>query len=138
PYAEEGPDLLVETSRTVCMVEGLGRRSLMPAGRGPEERTGNHARDGIFMVHGPDGRPGVALPLAAIEDVAPTVLHLLGLPVDAGMDGRVLTEALRPERLAAQPVAVSETPYELPESDYRYSADDKKRIQDMLEGLGYV
>src|SRR5262245_58259604 len=40
PYADGGPDLLVETARTVCMVEGLGRRPLMPAGRGPEERTG--------------------------------------------------------------------------------------------------
>jgi predicted AlkP superfamily phosphohydrolase/phosphomutase len=138
PHAGEGPDLLVETARTVCMVEGLGQRSLMPAGRGPEERTGNHARDGILMLHGPDVRPGLALPLAAIEDVAPTVLYLLGLPVDAEMDGRVLTEALRPERLAAEPVTVAETPYELPESAFRYSEDDEKRIQDMLEGLGYV
>ncbi|HJW70882.1 MAG TPA: alkaline phosphatase family protein [Candidatus Binatia bacterium] len=138
PYAEQGPDLLVETARTVCMVEGLGQRSLMPAGRGPEERTGNHARDGILVLHGPDVRPGVALPLAAIEDVAPTVLYLLGLPVDAEMDGRVLVEALRAERLAAEPIAVSDTPYELPESGFRYSEDDEKRIQDMLEGLGYV
>ena len=90
------------------------------------------------MVHGPGVRPGMALPPAAIEDVAPTVLYLLGLPIDAEMDGRVLTEALRPEHLAAQPLTVSEVPYELPESDYRYSADDEKRIQDMLEGLGYV
>ena len=66
------------------------------------------------------------------------MLYLLGLPVDADMDGRVLTEALRPERLAAEPVAVAETPYELPESAFRYSEDDEKRIQDMLEGLGYV
>ncbi len=138
PHAEGGPDLLIETSRTVCMVEGLGRRPLMPAGRGPEERTGNHARDGILVLHGPDVRRGEVLPLAAIEDVAPTVLYLLGLPVDADMDGRVLTEALRPERLAAEPVAVADTPYPLPESVFRYSADDEKRIQDMLEGLGYV
>jgi predicted AlkP superfamily phosphohydrolase/phosphomutase len=138
PHSTEGPDLLIETARTVCMVEGLGRCSLMPAGRGPEERTGNHARDGILLLHGPDVRPGVTLPVTAIEDVAPTVLYLLGLPIDAEMDGRVLTDALRPERLAAEPVAVSDVPYELPESGFRYSADDEKRIQDMLEGLGYV
>jgi predicted AlkP superfamily phosphohydrolase/phosphomutase len=138
PHVAGGPDLLVETSRTVCMVEGLGRRSLMPAGRGPEERTGNHARDGILVLHGPDVRRGEVLPRAAIEDVAPTVLYLLGIPIDADMDGRVLGEALRPERLAAQPVGVADTLYTLPESAFRYSADDERRIQDMLEGLGYV
>jgi hypothetical protein len=139
PYASGGPDLLVETSRTVCMIEGLGRRSLMPAGRSPEERTGNHARDGIFVAWGPDVRRGERLGLPAIEDVTPTVLYLLGLPVDADMDGRVLTEALRPERLAAEPVVVNPEPYRLPDAgDFRYSADDEQRIQDMLEGLGYV
>ena len=120
------------------MVEGLGRKPLMPAGRAPEERTGNHARDGILVCHGPAIREGHTLPLAAIEDVAPTVLYLLGLPVDADMDGRVLTEALRPERLAAAPIAVAAEPYALPENGFRYTADDEQRIQDMLEGLGYV
>ena len=67
------------------------------------------------------------------------MLYLLGLPVDADMDGRVLTEALRPERLAARAGRRRRTtPYELPESAFRYSEDDEKRIQDMLEGLGYV
>jgi hypothetical protein len=70
--------------------------------------------------------------------VAPTVLYLLGLPIDGDMDGRVLTEALAPERVASDPVVVSETPYALPESAFTYSAEDEKRIQDMLEGLGYV
>ena len=138
PFAESGPDLLVETADTVCLVEGLGLRPLMPAGRGPEERTGNHARDGILVLHGPDVQAGLTLPLAAIEDVTPTVLHLLGLPIDADMDGRVLTEALRPETLAARPIQVADTPYSAPENGYSYSADEEARIQDMLEGLGYV
>ncbi len=138
PHAGEGPDLLVETSRTVCMVEGLGRRALMPAGRGPEERTGNHARNGIFAIHGPEVRAGERLEIAAIEDVTPTILHLLGIPMDADMDGRVLTEALRPEAVAARPVAVVDTPYAFETNGYRYSAEDEARIQDMLEGLGYV
>ncbi len=138
PHVDGGADLLIETARTVCMVEGLGLRTMMPAGKGPEERTGNHARDGILVVHGPDVRPGCALPVAAIEDVAPTVLHLMGLPIDADMDGRVLTEALRPEAVAARPVAVAPEPYAVPDAGYDYSADEQERIQDMLEGLGYV
>ncbi len=138
PYRDGGPDLLVETARTVCMVEGLGRRALVPAGRAPDERTGNHARDGILLLHGPDVQGGLAVPRAAVEDVAPTVLHLLGLPIDAEMDGHVLLEALRADAVAARPVAVAETPYAANGNGFRYSAEDEARIQDMLEGLGYV
>jgi len=137
PYCDGGPDLLVETARTICMVEGIGRRPLMPAGRGPEERTGNHAREGILVMRGPEVRADTTLAPAAIEDVAPTVLHLLGLPIDADMDGRVLVEALRPEA-AARPVALAEVPYTAAGNGFRYSAEDEARIQDMLEGLGYV
>jgi predicted AlkP superfamily phosphohydrolase/phosphomutase len=138
PYAAGGPDLLVETARTVCLVEGLGRRPIMPAGRGPEERTGNHARDGILVLHGPGVRADVVLPTVAIEDVTPTVLYLLGLAVDRDMDGRVLTEALRSELLAAEPVAVRDEPYEAVQRDVSLGADDEAKIQEMLEGLGYV
>jgi predicted AlkP superfamily phosphohydrolase/phosphomutase len=139
PHAEGGADLQIETGRTVCMIEGLGRKSLMPAGKAPEERTGNHARDGILLAWGPDVRRGETLATRAIEDVAPTVLHLLGLAVDADMDGRVLVDALRPDFMAAHPIVVNDEPYALPESGpFRYSADDEQRIQDMLEGLGYV
>jgi predicted AlkP superfamily phosphohydrolase/phosphomutase len=137
PYAGHGPDLLVETARTVCMVEGLGLRSLMPAGRGPEERTGNHARDGILVLHGADVRRGAALPLAAIEDVAPTVLHLLGLPVDAEMDGRVLVHALAGEA-RTRAVAVADAPYTMEANGFQYTEEDEARIQEQLEGLGYV
>jgi predicted AlkP superfamily phosphohydrolase/phosphomutase len=139
PHADGGADLQIETGRTVCMIEGLGRKSLMPAGKAPEERTGNHARDGILLAWGPDVRRGETLATRAIEDVAPTVLHLLGLAVDADMDGRVLVDALRPEFMAAHPIVVNDEPYALPEGGpFRYSADDEQRIQDMLEGLGYV
>jgi len=138
PHAGNGPDLLVETARTICMVEGLGRRPIMPAGRGPEERTGNHARDGILVLHGPACRTDVALPTVAIEDVTPTVLYLLGLSVDADMDGRVLTEAFRAERLEAEPITVRAEPYEAAQRDVTFTTSEEAKIQDMLEGLGYV
>lgn len=138
PYADGGPDLLVETAPTVCMVEGLGPRALVPAGRTPDERTGNHARDGILLLWGSEFRRGERLATVAIEDVAPTVLHLLGLAADRDMDGRVLVEAFRPEVIAARPPQVLDQTYELQASSFRFSAEDERKIQDMLEGLGYL
>ena len=80
----------------------------------------------------------VVLPTVAIEDVTPTVLYLLGLPVAPDMDGRVLSEALRDERLRAEPIAVRAQPYDAVQADVTLSTDDEAKIQDMLEGLGYV
>lgn len=58
-------------------------------------RSGSHRDDGILILHGPAVRAGVTPADPRITDVAPTVLALLGLPVPADMDGRVLLEALR-------------------------------------------
>jgi predicted AlkP superfamily phosphohydrolase/phosphomutase len=50
---------------------------------------GIHHQDGIYLVSG----PGIAAadgPRAEIEDICPTVLHLLGLPVAADMAGSAI------------------------------------------------
>ena len=50
-----------------------------------------------LILAGPDVRSGTTSDVpAGLIDVAPTVLAMLGLPVPTTMDGRVLTEALRP------------------------------------------
>lgn len=54
-----------------------------------EEIEGIHHQDGIYLVAGP-AIAAAAGPRARIEDICPTVLHLLGLPVAADMAGSVL------------------------------------------------
>ncbi|MDY7039489.1 MAG: alkaline phosphatase family protein [Chloroflexota bacterium] len=49
---------------------------------------------GVLVVAGPGTRQGVELDGARIIDVAPTILHLLGEAVPAGMEGRVLVQLL--------------------------------------------
>lgn len=49
----------------------------------------------VLIAHGSRFRPAYRSPFpAGITDVAPTILHLLGLPIPATMTGRVLGEAL--------------------------------------------
>ena len=52
--------------------------------------------EGVLIASGPAFRAGAAPEGATLLDIAPTVLHLLGVPVPADMDGRVLTEILDP------------------------------------------
>lgn len=55
---------------------------------------GHHDRRGVWIAHGRGIAPRVAAEPLRIEDVLPTALALLGLPVPEGLDGR---PALAPE-----------------------------------------
>ena len=62
-----------------------------------------HILAGDFpMIHllGKDVRPGERVQAASIYDLAPTLLHILGIPAGRDMPGRVLTEALTDSRPA--------------------------------------
>jgi predicted AlkP superfamily phosphohydrolase/phosphomutase/tetratricopeptide (TPR) repeat protein len=66
----------------------------------PDPRDGKsgpvewHRPFGILAGCGPGFRPGTRVYGASILDVAPTVLHLLGLPAAYDMPGRILAEVL--------------------------------------------
>ena len=71
--------------------------------------TGDHRMEGIFLLCGTDFVSRQDAPIELnIEDIAPTVLHLMGLPVPSDMDGRVATEVYRPDWVAAHPINVGE------------------------------
>jgi len=104
--------------------------------------NGFHRPDGIFAALGPSFRAGQRIEMARIEDITPTVLHAMGLPVPSDLDGRVLTEALRPEVAAglAPPTEVPTTA-QVAESTARddgYSAAEAAEIEERLRGLGYL
>jgi predicted AlkP superfamily phosphohydrolase/phosphomutase len=58
--------------------------------------SGSHRIDGVVLASGPGIRrskdaKGVEIAGATIYDIAPTILHALGLPLGRDMDGKVLT-----------------------------------------------
>jgi predicted AlkP superfamily phosphohydrolase/phosphomutase len=101
--------------------------------------SGTHRPEGILFVRGPDVRPGVQLEGANILDLAPTILYLLGLPVADEMDGRVLVELLREERLRAQPIESVAAESVAPTDVVRdLSEQEEEEIKDRLRALGYL
>ena len=64
---------------------------------GPDNprHNGDHRLEGLFLAYGPDIKQGAQIEGAKIYDIAPTVLHMFGLPVPDDMDGKVLTEIFR-------------------------------------------
>jgi hypothetical protein len=88
--------------------------------------------DGILALLGPDVKPGQRIE-ASVYDVAPTILHLKGLPVGGDMDGRPLLDALavrRPVRTALYTRMRHQEGKENPELE-------KKRLEE-LRALGYI
>ena len=144
PYADGTPDILVSMKSDYLCGYRLGHYSSVVTDIQLPE-AGFHRPKGIFAAIGPDVMAS-SDPLSGlnIEDVAPTVLYLMGLPIPSDMDGRVLTEIISPAVLEAQPIKAGEPVGRWPSedaavfSDEAVSEEDEEQIRDRLRGLGYV
>jgi len=59
-------------------------------------RTGQHRMQGIFTAYGPNIKKQYTLNRhIQTWDIAPTILHLLGLPIPSFMDGNIIESILR-------------------------------------------
>jgi predicted AlkP superfamily phosphohydrolase/phosphomutase len=55
--------------------------------------SGTHRRNGIFLAHCPNKiRKGDWIENVSISDIAPNVLHIMGVPIPNDIDGRVVPE----------------------------------------------
>jgi hypothetical protein len=89
-------------------------------------------------VTGPKIRAGSLVKGASVLDVAPTLLHLIGLQVGRDMDGRVLAEALKPEAMREQPITYIDS---WEDGSWLGEGDDavaSEALLEQLRGLGYL
>lgn len=116
-------DALVESARRAAGPDGwlfvvsshgmepapIGRR-LLELGSGPPV-AGDHADApaGFLFAAGPEIRPGGVLAHMSIAEVAPTVLHLLGMPIARDFDGSILDQAIVEGGQLDRPAVVIET-----------------------------
>jgi predicted AlkP superfamily phosphohydrolase/phosphomutase len=98
--------------------------------------SGTHRMEGILLAWGPGVQGAGRLPEASITDLAPTLLHLLGLPAPVGMDGRALTAALDPA-LGAPRIAPFEE-HGGGDGHGSLSIEEERLLRERLRSLGYV
>jgi predicted AlkP superfamily phosphohydrolase/phosphomutase len=125
------PDIVLEPSHFV---------SYLLRTQDPFESTtvNYHDRNGILIGWGPDLAQHKDLDRAHIADLAPTILHLLNQAVPRDMDGKVLTEALRPGTpVAARTIRYREPTGALGPLTHRDVSQDVETLRDRLRGLGY-
>lgn len=140
---EHAPDILFIPRRLEYF--GFGEyefgshRIIQPMARGI---SGTHRMYGVFTAFGAGARAGSVIEGARLVDLAPTILHLVGEPVPAHMDGRVLSEALAAD-LGPARVVPSEGGYPRgPEKGHDrgevLTADEERALAERLRSLGYV
>jgi predicted AlkP superfamily phosphohydrolase/phosphomutase len=110
--------------------------------------AGYHRCAGIWLAAGPNVRPGLHLE-AHLEDVAPTILAALGVPLPEGTDGRPLLplflEPPAETRASAAPGPTGErasagSPRPEPAEGRRdvYSGEEESEVRRRLADLGYL
>ncbi|MEO7167952.1 MAG: alkaline phosphatase family protein [Spartobacteria bacterium] len=149
PFANEGADLVLDWwsenslfSTQPSFPEDTGKPALVIREHRPSatsEWGGTHRLTGILVGRTPAWKAGTEIGNAHLIDLAPTILHLLGVPVPQDMDGSVLVDAFRPEFLAAHPVeagaASGTSDGDRPSG---YTDEESAKVEERLQALGYL
>ena len=100
--SDQLPDLIVMTDESIDCKHSITKESsvLVPSSPG---KSGNHRKDGIFIIKGKNIRKNMIIENAEIIDIAPTILYLMGVPIPSDMDGKVLKDAFIPNYKEERP-----------------------------------
>jgi hypothetical protein len=96
--------------------------------------TGDHRYNGILLMAG-RGVKHLDLTTASLMDIAPTILHLLGVPVPKDMDGKVLVQALSDD---LQDVTYTDAADTTSASASGYTPEEEAEMMQHLQDLGYL
>jgi predicted AlkP superfamily phosphohydrolase/phosphomutase len=98
--------------------------------------SGSHRPKGIFILRGNEFKHHTELANVHIMDLAPTILHAMGLPIPTDIDGRVITRAFEgecsPEYRESAESAVQQ------DDVSPYTDEESEEISKNLKQLGYM
>ena len=149
PFAHEGADLVLDWwsedslfSAQPSFPEDTNKPALIIREHRPSEKSewgGTHRLYGIVIAGGPALRSGAEIANARLIDIAPTLLHLLDVPVPEDMDGKVLADAYQLDFLASRPIrsgAASGT--SATDRPGGYTNEEAAKVEERLQALGYL
>jgi predicted AlkP superfamily phosphohydrolase/phosphomutase len=149
PFSREGADLVLDWwsedslfSSQPSFPEDTGKPALIIREHRPSETSewgGTHRLNGILIARGSGFKSGAEIANARLIDIAPTLLHLLGVPVPEDMDGKVLASAFQPDFLLARPIrsgAASGT--SATDRPSGYTDEEAAKVEERLQALGYL
>jgi len=100
--------------------------------------SATHRMNGIVVVTGPYIKKDTVIDDAKITDLAPTILHILNVPIPKDMDGRVLKEMFEPGSDPAEREISYVEPSKRKVKRRKLSREEEKEIEKRLKALGYL
>ncbi len=144
PHLDSAPDILCLPNTGYLPTEAL--TSFDPLAVAAAHRSlfsrstlwcGTHSPYGVVAIGGPGVAKGT-IRKATLEDIAPTVLYAMGLPVPGDVDGRVLLEAFTEEHRRDNQVIVEAAGGQQEAAPETLSADEERQVEERLKQLGYL
>ena len=104
-----------------------------------QEMSGNHKREGVIITAGGVFRHGLKIKNADVQDITPTILPILGLPVGQDMDGETLINLYKKDFLEQNPLTAIDT-YENKIQRKRMTdkPETRPQIKEQLKVIGYI
>lgn len=119
-YLDEAPDLILDQGKGIHIKGDIGNKEIVEK---PNKWRGENKRLGMFLAYGSSIQRNDKIDSVTILDIAPTILHLLDIPIPKGMDGQILKD------IFAKDSEVAERPPTYQE------AGERQRIKDRLARL---
>jgi arylsulfatase A-like enzyme len=130
----------VDSGTTVIVVSDHGAepaRVIPETGRRPRPGGHTNAAKGVLFIRGPHVKPGEKLTSATPLDIVPTMAWLLGPPLAAELEGRILSEAFEGDFVASQPIREVES-YGAREAKAGLASPEDEALLHQLRSLGYI
>jgi predicted AlkP superfamily phosphohydrolase/phosphomutase len=136
PYLDQGPDLVPVLTR---YHQDLNWGSNAIIGPSQADISGNHRPAGIMIVSGPSICKGRSLGPRSLINIAPTVLHLLGIHALEKLDGEMMTDIfddshkMEPE----QTESADHSSLHI-NTPVVYTREEEEQLKQRLRKLGYL
>lgn len=128
---DSAPDLVFDQREGVHTSEAMGQDETMSA---PTNWRGENVPSGLALFYGTDIEPGNFGEIR-ITDIAPTILHWLGLEVPTDMDGNPVTEVFSSDSDTGTRSVTTRDPLTGQGDAANEIGDD---VKDRLEQIGYL
>lgn len=101
-------------------------------------QSGDHDENGIFIAQGPQIKKGIELETSQIQDMAPTILYAMGLPIPDDMDGKILLDIFDNDFVEKNPARKFSMRKQTTSDVYELSEEEEDEMKEQLKGLGYM
>jgi len=136
PYLDEAPDIIFFLREGEYIADVQPSESVLVE-RGWDTSFGSHRFEGILMAYGADIRAG-RVSGARLVDIAPTLLNIIGLPINDDMDGVVLKDIFNKGFLKDNKPSYTSPSGGKDVLGSGYDSDEAAELESQLKGLGYL